>query len=175
MFLPRSASYPPNKKRPEPKGSGRTNCPWYHLDSCRNTRSWALARPSPVTEGPTVAAYSSFSPMLRDDFSGRFTGASTNRALSQLSLTGYCFPSSQFPISCFSIVYPFSIVKFIISFGFFGNLWGENFFKSFLVIWGLHSEPLFLDKKLGANGFLWGVSVKWVGLKIAFSNGGSSS
>lgn len=114
LFLLRSASYPPNKKRPEPFGSGRTNCPWYHLDSCRNTRSWALARPSPVTEGPTVAAYSSFSPMLRDDFSGRFTGASTNRALSQLSLTGYCFPSSQFPIYCFSIVYPFSIVKFII-------------------------------------------------------------
>ena len=49
--------------------------------------------------------------MLRDDFSGRFTGASTNRALSQLSLTGYCFPSSQFPIYFVSIVYPFPIVK----------------------------------------------------------------
>ena len=49
--------------------------------------------------------------MLRDDFSGRFTGASTNRALSQLSLTGYCFPSSQYLISSISIIYPFSVVK----------------------------------------------------------------
>ena len=49
--------------------------------------------------------------MLRDDFSGRFTGASTNRALSLLSLTGYCFPSSQFSIFLLSIIYPVWIVK----------------------------------------------------------------
>lgn len=67
--------------------------------------------PLPGNGGITVAAYSSFSPMLRDDFSGRFTGASTIRALSWHPLTGYCFPSSQFSIYRYSIVYPFWIVK----------------------------------------------------------------
>ena len=49
--------------------------------------------------------------MLRDDFSGRFTETSTNRFLSVSLPAGYCFPSSQFPIYRYSIVYPFWIVK----------------------------------------------------------------
>ena len=67
--------------------------------------------PFPGNGGTTVAAYSSFSPMLRDDFSGRFTGALTIRSLSWHPPAGYCFPSSQFPIYFVSIVYPFGIVK----------------------------------------------------------------
>ena len=55
--------------------------------------------------------YFSFSPMLRDDFSGRFTGTLTVRSLSWHPPAGYCFPSSQFPIYRYSIVYPFWIVK----------------------------------------------------------------
>ena len=49
--------------------------------------------------------------MLQDDFSGRFTETSTNRFLSVSLPAGYCFPSSQFPIYRYSIVYPFGNVK----------------------------------------------------------------
>ena len=49
--------------------------------------------------------------MLRDDFSGRFTETLTVRSLSWHPPAGYCFPSSQFPIYRYSIVYPFWIVK----------------------------------------------------------------
>lgn len=49
--------------------------------------------------------------MLQDDFSGRFTETSTNRFLSVSLPAGYCFPSSQFLIYRYSIVYPFGNVK----------------------------------------------------------------
>lgn len=49
--------------------------------------------------------------MLRDDFAGRCMNASTNRVLSWLSQTGYCFPSSQIPIYADSIIYRPEIVK----------------------------------------------------------------
>ena len=48
---------------------------------------------------------------LRDDFSGGFGRTHTSRSLSWPLPTGYCFPSSQFTIFYFSIVYPGSIVK----------------------------------------------------------------
>ena len=50
-------------------------------------------------------------PVLRDDFSGGFGRTHTSRSLSWPLPTGYCFPSSQFTIFYFSIVYPGSIVK----------------------------------------------------------------
>ena len=50
----------------------------------------------PDNGGTTVAAYSYFSPMLRDDFSDRFTETYTNRFLSWHLPAGYCFPSLQF-------------------------------------------------------------------------------
>ena len=55
--------------------------------------------------------YFSFSPMLRDDFSGHFTGTLTVRSLSWHPPAGYCFPSSQFSIFLLSIIYPIWIVK----------------------------------------------------------------
>ena len=49
--------------------------------------------------------------MLWDDFTDRFTETYTCRFLSLHPPAGYCFPSSQFSIYRYSIVYPFWIVK----------------------------------------------------------------
>ena len=46
-----------------------------------------------------------------DDFSGGIGRTHTSRSLSWPLPAGYCFPSSQFPIYCYSIIYPVLIVK----------------------------------------------------------------
>ena len=65
----------------------------------------------PVNGGPPPGLTDASAPVLRDDFSGGFGRTHTNRSLSWPLPTGYCFPSSQFAIFYFSIVYPGSIVK----------------------------------------------------------------
>ena len=65
----------------------------------------------PVNGGPPPGLTDASAPVLRDDFSGGFGRTHTSRSLSWPLPTGYCFPSSQFGIFYFSIVYPGSIVK----------------------------------------------------------------
>lgn len=109
-------SSPPKEKRPEPFGSGRTVLSVVPPGFGKIPALLGAKRPSPVTEGSPPRLTSLSSAMLRDDFSGRFTGASTNRALSWLSLTGYCSPSSQYYIyTHVSIIYPVLIVKIMIN------------------------------------------------------------
>ncbi len=97
------------QKRPGPFGSGRTNVrgtTWI-----RKTRTLRRICACPVNGGPPPGLTDASAPVLRDDFSGGFGRTHTNRSLSWPLPTGYCFPSSQFAIFYFSIVYPGSIVK----------------------------------------------------------------
>ena len=82
-------------------------CPWYHLDSGKPALCGAFA-PALSTVGLRRGLLML---RLRDDFSGGFGRTHTSRSLSWPLPTGYCFPSSQFTIFYFSIVYPGSIVK----------------------------------------------------------------
>jgi hypothetical protein len=45
------------KKRPEPNGSGRTNCPWYHLNSGKSRTLGRVFTPFPDNGGITVETY----------------------------------------------------------------------------------------------------------------------
>ena len=85
-------------------------CPWYHLGFGK-TRTLRRICACPVNGGPPPGLTDASAPVLRDDFSGGFGRTHTSRSLSWPLPTGYCFPSSQFTIFYFSIVYPGSIVK----------------------------------------------------------------